>query len=69
MQIIQKEDLSAGLSNQGKIGILTFDELSFGVRIKNARFRFGHLDYLVEPLNGSGSRWVESHKVKIPANS
>lgn len=67
MNIITKDDLSTGLDNKGKIGVVTLDELTFGVIIKDARFRFGHLDYLVEPLNGTGTKWVENHKVEIKA--
>lgn len=67
MNIIKIDDLNAGLMNKGKIGVVTLDELTFGVVIKDARFRFGHLDYLVEPLNGKGTKWVENHKVEIKA--
>lgn len=59
------DDVRSGLNNKGKIGIVAMDELMFGVVIKDARIRFGHLDYLVEPLNGIGQKWVEHHRVEI----
>jgi hypothetical protein len=65
MTIIQKDEIASGLTNRGKIGIVKLDELTFGVIIKDARQRFGHLDYLIEPLNGSGTQWVENHRVEI----
>lgn len=65
MNIASKEDLKAELQHKGKIGLVTLDELTFGVVIKDVRFRFGHLDYLVEPLNGTGTKWVENHKVQL----
>lgn len=64
MQTINDE-LKAGLVNKGKIGIVTLDELQFGVIIKDARVRFGHLDYLIAPLSGEGVKWVENHRVTI----
>lgn len=65
MTIIQKDEMVNGLTNRGKIGIVKMDELTFGVIIKDARHRFGHLDYLIEPLNGTGTQWVENHRVEI----
>ena len=39
--------------------------LTVGVKITDVRVRFGHLDLLVKPLNGSGERWVEQHRVLV----
>ncbi len=65
LNIIQKDGITEGLANRGKLGMVKLDDLIFGVTIKDARFRFGHLDYLIEPLNGSGEQWVENHRVEI----
>jgi hypothetical protein len=65
MQIIQKTSLEDGKLNLGKIATVKLDDMMFGVIIKEARFRFGHLDYLIEPLNGTGKQWVEQHRVEI----
>ena len=47
----------------GKSGLMTLDDLTVGVNITDARVRFGHIDLLVEPINGSGEKWVEKHRV------
>jgi hypothetical protein len=65
MTIVASEEIKSGLANKGKIGIVTMDELQFGVLIKDSRVRFGHLDYLVSPLTGEGIKWVEHHRVII----
>ena len=65
MNIVANDDLRSGLTNKGKIGVVALDELKFGVVIKDARVRFGHLDYLISPLNGDGVKWVEHHRVTI----
>lgn len=48
-----------------RTGSMTIDTLSFAVRIIEARTRYGHLDYRVTPLAGSGERWVEQHRVTL----
>lgn len=65
MNIVAPDNLKLGLTNKGKIGTVALDELEFGVVIKDARVRFGHLDYLISPLNGGGLKWVEHHRVTI----
>lgn len=47
----------------GKTGLMTLDDLTVGVNITDARVRFGHIDLLVEPITGSGEKWVEKHRV------
>ena len=47
----------------GKSGLMTLDDLTVGVNITDARVRFGHIDLLVEQINGSGEKWVEKHRV------
>jgi hypothetical protein len=39
--------------------------LDVGVKIADVRVRFGHIDYLVKPLNGKGEVWVERHRVQV----
>lgn len=65
MTIALNDELKHGLTNKGKIGVVALDELKFGVVIKDARVRFGHLDYLISPLSGDGLKWVEHHRVTI----
>lgn len=50
----------------GKVGELYLREsdLTIFVRVKNARNRFGNLDYLVSPLKGKGETWVSADRVK-----
>lgn len=38
-------------------------DLTVGVYIKDARVRFGHIDLLVTPIEGSGQTWVEKHRL------
>jgi len=47
----------------GKTAFMTLDDLTVSVRINDVRVRFGHIDLLVEPVNGSGTKWVEQHRV------
>lgn len=47
----------------GKTGSIDMDDLCVHVRITDARVRFGHIDLLVEPIKGSGKKWVERHRV------
>ncbi len=58
-----KVNLSAylGLPALFQAGDLTIETI-----IRDARTRFGHLDLLVEPSAGSGSRWVERKNLNIP---
>ena len=51
----------------GEVGILSMEGLDVGVKIADTRYRFGHIDYLVKPLNGKGEVWVERHRVKVMA--
>lgn len=46
-------------------GFLTVDGLQVGIKITDARLRFGHLDLLITPLTGSGKRWVEQHRIEL----
>ena len=50
---------------KGEVGTVSMEGLTVGVKIADVRVRFGHLDLLVKPLNGSGERWVEQHRVLV----
>jgi len=39
--------------------------LSVPVSIKDTRHRFGSFDFLIEPINGFGERWVSEGKIKF----
>lgn len=60
-----REQRLAHKSVIGMIGTIFFDDLEVSVKIHKERFRYGRLDVLVRPIAGSGSRWVEFHKVKM----
>lgn len=49
----------------GRTGVYKTEEMSFPVRILNERFRYGRLDVKIKPINGSGERWVEFHKIVV----
>lgn len=51
----------------GRTGILSGRNPAFQIHVtvKDARIRFGHLDYLVEPRSGSGQTWVEADRVDL----
>ena len=39
--------------------------LRFRVTIKDAKQSYGNTRYLVEPVSGDGSRWVDARNVEI----
>lgn len=55
-------ELSAAL---GRIVEIELDGLSVRARILDARLRFGNVDYLLEPLAGSGSAWKDSYRARL----
>ena len=50
--------------NLGKQGLLSISNMQVLVNITDARTVFGRIDYQVSPVNGTGSTWVESNRVK-----
>ena len=50
---------------RGEVGVLSMEGLDVGIKIADVRVRFGHIDYLVKPLNGKGEVWVELHRVQV----
>lgn len=56
-------DMSA---NIGKLALFNTEGLRVMVRIKDARVRFGTIDYLIKPVEGGPeSIWVSSSRVSV----
>ena len=49
----------------GKVGMWSIEGLLVCVEIKDVRASFGRIDYEIEPVNGSGMKWVDAVKVKL----
>ena len=51
--------------NIGKTAMLTVSgsPLRFAVLILDSRNRYGHIDYLCQPIAGEGSQWHQSDSV------
>jgi hypothetical protein len=49
----------------GKTGLLRFDALSVSVKIMDAKTAYGNVRYLVTPVSGTGSVWVDSSRVSF----
>lgn len=67
MKTYTKEDIGDEqlATLKGMTGKMSVEDLAVGVQIKDVRRRFGHIDVLVQPLNGTGEQWVEKHRVKV----
>lgn len=64
--ILDTDDTQINLTDyKGRKASISMDTLAFEVEIKDARIRFGRLDFLVSPNSGNGQKWVEQHKVAI----
>ena len=64
--VLDADDQPINLSDyKGRNAVITLDSLAFDVEIKDARIRYGRLDFLVEPQSGKGQKWVEQHKVLV----
>lgn len=46
-------------------GFITENGLDFPIVISSARYRYGHLDLLVTPENGTGTRWVQRTNIRL----
>jgi hypothetical protein len=46
-------------------GFITENGLDFPIVVSSARYRYGHLDLLVSPENGAGTRWVQRTNVRL----
>lgn len=51
----------------GQVGVLRVSgtALLFEVKVCDARYRYGHLDYLVSPIAGSGETWHQASQITI----
>lgn len=48
---------------KGQVFELPVGDLSFLVRVRDVRNRFGHVDVLVDPLKGTGTQWVQADRL------
>lgn len=46
-------------------GFITHNDLEFPVVVTAARYRYGHLDLLVTPKGGTGTRWVQRSNLRL----
>jgi len=53
--------------NIGKFGVLSILQSSLRVNVKilNAREMWGRVDFLVSPVEGTGTQWVAATRVQI----
>jgi hypothetical protein len=49
----------------GKTGLLSASVLSVRVTITDAKIAYGNVRYLVTPVSGTGSVWVDSSRVSF----
>jgi hypothetical protein len=49
----------------GKQGMLCTDKLLFAVYVQDAKTAYGNIRYLVTPVSGTGSVWVDSSRVSF----
>jgi hypothetical protein len=40
-------------------------KLTFWVQITNVRMRWGHVDVLIKPLKGQGSKWIDVERMVL----
>jgi hypothetical protein len=48
----------------GNTAVLEMDGLNVSVRIINTKQAFGRLDVLIEPVRGSGQKWVQCDRLQ-----
>lgn len=46
-------------------GFVTFDKLTFQVKVLDSRKVYGRVDVLVTPTNGSGEQWIDLARVHV----
>jgi hypothetical protein len=49
----------------GLTATIQYDGLKIAVKITDAKFTFGHDRFLIEPITGSGSKWVDRCSIHI----
>jgi hypothetical protein len=47
-----------------KRGTITMDKLEIEIEILDVRQRWGTLDYLIAPVAGNGTTWVEARRIR-----
>lgn len=63
---MSEENTATGLQSLiGREGELIIGPLGFRVRVLDARRVFNRLDLKVEPIKGSGSKWVSAESVAL----
>jgi len=50
---------------KGMMALMDVEKMTINVVIQDIRARFGHVDVLVKPADGTGEQWVEQHRIKI----
>lgn len=45
--------------------IVVEDSLEIGVEVKDVKPAYGRLLYLITPVGGTGSKWVNAERVKL----
>ena len=48
-----------------RTGTLRFATLRVRVRVSDVRDRWGQVEYLVEPMDGSGKQWVGANLIDL----
>lgn len=49
----------------GTVGVMSVNGLEFEVRVLATRRRYGHTDYKITPVRGSGNRWAEQSSIRF----
>jgi hypothetical protein len=62
LHILGTKDMAARIGKRGSLA--TTDGLRIDVVIEDVRQRYGHTDYHVRPVSGTGTTWVESTRVR-----
>ena len=57
-----QQELLQGLGKRGLLRV-SGTELKFAVLIVGSRSRYGHIDYLCQPIAGEGEQWHQSDSV------
>ncbi len=50
----------------GTVVIMRQDDFLLRMKVLDARFAFGHNDYLITPVAGSGEKWVRENRLIFP---
>lgn len=50
---------------RGRLAKVTLEGMEVGIKISEVRSRYGHVDLLVTPRQGSGERWIQADRVTL----